>query len=645
MVANNQAKTTADNSSEINTPQDGEAENSPPTEKEPELLKVDWLEYPEKVEKNNFFNQVDKYYPFELYYIPAVQESPESQGSSFKKLTDHYSDYAKYYRVGSISDKYSGDVYLGIVEGMPSFDTIKGMNMEEDRGNNTSYVVLFIEDADENYIVMDSYDNINIFCDKNDSHQWCDNYQETRITHVPESNITFDLEVSLVNLAKFYVRELDNKDLEFVNNNYKEIAIFSKQYESSLELLYTFSDGSRVYKDNVVDKSAFTLNEITTSFTQISNQVGVGSISTTQYIFKHPTGLIQSVYTNRNLSLRSGFPIGSSEIGYGNNTIFWEGPSQQPISYPYNQGHHRPYIDLDSISYSQNYSGCSKRFPKELMLKEDRQYSLEKDFEYVAYTNNGDKLYKFKDKNFYLFEFLYERFLEDPLEYHEDTPILSEDVSFEEFLAQEPILLQENFFGDITLIFRQDVINPVCWAEPLIYLYPEKETLVTINLDKSVDLFATDPEYKDKWTILAEPNGKLIDMSSNKRYSSLFWEGDAPLIGEPSIANLVHRTQVEDYITSSLEKLGLNENEINDFNRYWLPQMNSEDYYLIYFYDNNTVKRFVEHDINPKPDTQIRVMMDMRGYNNRFEFNEVGADYKKPVRKGFTIVEWGGIKH
>ena len=45
-------------------------------------------------------------------------------------------------------------------------------------------------------------------------------------------------------------------------------------------------------------------------------------------------------------------------------------------------------------------------------------------------------------------------------------------------------------------------------------------------------------------------------------------------------------------------------------------------------------------DINPKPDTLIRVMMD---YKPLDDYIEVKEQVLNPViRSGFTVVEWGG---
>ena len=62
-------------------------------------------------------------------------------------------------------------------------------------------------------------------------------------------------------------------------------------------------------------------------------------------------------------------------------------------------------------------------------------------------------------------------------------------------------------------------------AKPVIYLYPEQETTVSVSLDYAGTLTATYPAYEDGWRVTAEPDGTLYDESGNE-YSYLFWEGE-----------------------------------------------------------------------------------------------------------------------
>ena len=46
--------------------------------------------------------------------------------------------------------------------------------------------------------------------------------------------------------------------------------------------------------------------------------------------------------------------------------------------------------------------------------------------------------------------------------------------------------------------------------KPVIYLYPEEETEVTVKLDYNGTLTSTYPAYGDGWTVTAQPDGTPV---------------------------------------------------------------------------------------------------------------------------------------
>ena len=62
-------------------------------------------------------------------------------------------------------------------------------------------------------------------------------------------------------------------------------------------------------------------------------------------------------------------------------------------------------------------------------------------------------------------------------------------------------------------------------AKPVIYLYPETETQVTVELDFNGTLTSTYPAYANGWRVIARPDGTLTD-DSGRAYYCLFWEGE-----------------------------------------------------------------------------------------------------------------------
>lgn len=61
--------------------------------------------------------------------------------------------------------------------------------------------------------------------------------------------------------------------------------------------------------------------------------------------------------------------------------------------------------------------------------------------------------------------------------------------------------------------------------KPVIYLYPTSQQNVSVKLAYKGKITFTYPEYNDGWKVKAESDGTLINISDNKEYSYLYWEG------------------------------------------------------------------------------------------------------------------------
>lgn len=190
----------------------------------------------------------------------------------------------------------------------------------------------------------------------------------------------------------------------------------------------------------------------------------------------------------------------------------------------------------------------------------------------------------------------------------------------------------------ITVIQR---IDPVAEPEkPVIYLYPEKETEVFVNLDFSGKLTATYPEYNGGWKVTAKPDGTLFD-KDGKEYYCLFWEGNSEAEYNFSKGFCVPGNKTAEFLEEALLKLGLSPREANEFIIYWLPQMQENEYNLISFQSKAYIET-AKLEIVPRPDTLIRVFMAWKPLEEfiKIEPQELSA----PEREGFVAVEWGGAK-
>ena len=180
--------------------------------------------------------------------------------------------------------------------------------------------------------------------------------------------------------------------------------------------------------------------------------------------------------------------------------------------------------------------------------------------------------------------------------------------------------------------------------KPIIYIYPEEETEVTVELGRKENLTCTYPVYEDKWEVTAKPDGTLKDEETGRTYYALYWEG----INIKKYGNKLEEGFVvkgEDtikFLEEKLEILGLNEKEAEEFIVYWLPKMQNNKYNYIRFQTMEEINKNMPIEVTPTPETLIRVMMEWKELNRFIEVKE--QQLEKVERKGYTVIEWGGTE-
>ncbi len=173
--------------------------------------------------------------------------------------------------------------------------------------------------------------------------------------------------------------------------------------------------------------------------------------------------------------------------------------------------------------------------------------------------------------------------------------------------------------------------------KPAIYLYPPKKTSIDITLHPKGKIIQSIPLYENKWHITADKSG-LID----KKYRYLFYEvaldKSFPLSEE---GWSVQYNALSRWFDKHLNKLGLNKKEATDFKTYWLKNLPPSNYYTIKMVQPEIVNGQLGLKIDPEPDSLLRVLL-------YFVPSESTVSLKEPknnsfTRKGFVVVEWGGI--
>ncbi len=181
--------------------------------------------------------------------------------------------------------------------------------------------------------------------------------------------------------------------------------------------------------------------------------------------------------------------------------------------------------------------------------------------------------------------------------------------------------------------------------KPIIYLYPEQEIEVSAKLGREDLLTCTYPKYESNgWKVLAKPNGDLVDLKTGRNLYSLYWEGknSKAYTGKFEEGFVISGEDTASFLEEKLEMLGLNEREAEEFIVYWLPQLEKNKYNYIRFQTMEEIEKAMPLNIEPKPDTIIRVMMEWKGLNKKIEVKE--QKLETPERKGFVAVEWGGTE-
>lgn len=210
-------------------------------------------------------------------------------------------------------------------------------------------------------------------------------------------------------------------------------------------------------------------------------------------------------------------------------------------------------------------------------------------------------------------------------------------------LMENGRISDNGYLGQADLVFVEPYINnpnPYEVYKPVIYLYPEEETEVTVKLSLDGEFMYTYPEYKDGWTVTAAPDGTLTD-KSGAVYPYLFWDAKLNTEYDLSKGFCVKGEDTEAFLRDSLAQMGLNQKETDDFLEFWLRFMQDNPYNVISF-QADAYTDAAKLTISPQPDTTIRVFMTWYASDEAVDIP--AQELVSAQRNGFTALEWGGQK-
>ena len=178
--------------------------------------------------------------------------------------------------------------------------------------------------------------------------------------------------------------------------------------------------------------------------------------------------------------------------------------------------------------------------------------------------------------------------------------------------------------------------------KPVIYLYPERTTDVTVRISLTDGRFTKCiPEGDGEWNVTASPDGTLTDKATGKTYDYIFWESTDNTEYDWSEGFVVKGSEAEVFLRGILQEMGLNDKEYTGFIEYWRPRLEKNEYNLISFQTDRYTESAIL-DVSPQPDSVLRVFMAFKSIDGPVF---VARPEIKPFeRNGFTVVEWGGAE-
>jgi hypothetical protein len=245
-------------------------------------------------------------------------------------------------------------------------------------------------------------------------------------------------------------------------------------------------------------------------------------------------------------------------------------------------------------------------------------------------------------------------------------------LSFEDYVAKHPLLFFKDFWNRWVAVGEYDYKMIGGCGKPVLYLYPEKPTDVSVSFVKPMELTLTIPKYQADWYVRAYPDGTLVDLQPEETecntidetafgseyaqdaceknaYPYLYWAGNRVGIEYPSnryIGWVVSAEELPDFLATTLTTIGFTQKEKEDFLSYWVPVILDKEapWYHLRFLQTSDMNAFVPMAIHPTPDRYYRFFLDWQPLAQKPIIPIAPQKLDTITRRGFTVVEWGGLK-
>ena len=208
-----------------------------------------------------------------------------------------------------------------------------------------------------------------------------------------------------------------------------------------------------------------------------------------------------------------------------------------------------------------------------------------------------------------------------------------------EFIEERGVIIIEDDLGQQN-VFTHGKFGPqVECAKPVIYLYPEATTTITVSVDAIVT--KSEPLYQNGWITTATPEGRLT-MADGSTYTSLFWDGYGRGEYATSEKGFVVRTEAAiATMETHLRIMGFNDREIADFSDFWTPHLPTTPYTKFHWLQTREMNELARLTIEPRPRTVLRAFVDFSGLSEPVALQP--QTLQSIDRRGYTVTEWGGL--
>ncbi len=176
-------------------------------------------------------------------------------------------------------------------------------------------------------------------------------------------------------------------------------------------------------------------------------------------------------------------------------------------------------------------------------------------------------------------------------------------------------------------------------GKPAIYLYPTKDSHVSVTINPQGSLLKADYLYQPGmygWSVDVKKGGLI---SGNLPY--LYYEVGLD-VGQPEKGFVVPFESLFNFSRDYVKKLGLNDTEADEFIAFWKEKLPAAPYYFVSHLDKDTINQIYPLKIDPIPDVLLRVELYFKPLKEKIAVTEPVLPSVQ-LRSGFTAVEWGAI--